>query len=119
MKQINYLILIGCIVWMTFWGGGVYAQNNAALLTGKVTEKGTKQPIVGATVVLKDNDNRTIVGTTTDVEGNYSLRARMQGLKLAVSYTGYKSSGAIAVGDRKTINVQIESTNRHGDFERT
>ncbi|WP_426789836.1 SusC/RagA family TonB-linked outer membrane protein [Sphingobacterium sp. WOUb80] len=111
MKQINYLILIGCIVWMTFWGGGVYAQNNAALLTGKVTEKGTKQPIVGATVVLKDNDNRTIVGTTTDVEGNYSLRARMQGLKLAVSYTGYKSSGAIAVGDRKTINVQIESTN--------
>lgn len=88
----------------------IFAQTTESVLTGRVTDKETKEPIVGATVVLKDNENRTIVGTTTDVEGNYSVRTKIKGLRLVVTSTGFKPSGSIQVADRRTINVQLEST---------
>jgi Outer membrane cobalamin receptor protein len=109
-KQIKFLVLL-FIFFAGLYDSISYGQSTLSLLTGKVTERSSKQPVVGATVVLKDNENRTIVGTMTDVEGNYSLRANnLKGLRLMVTSTGYKSSGAIAVGEKKTINVQIEST---------
>ncbi|WP_241254858.1 SusC/RagA family TonB-linked outer membrane protein [Sphingobacterium sp. DR205] len=106
MKQIKFFVLL--IGFFAGFQSRTYAQN-VSLLIGKVTEKKTNRPVVGATVVLKDNENRTIVGTTTDVEGNYSLRANMKGLKIMVSSTGYKSSVPTLVGERKSINLQIES----------
>lgn len=109
-KQIKFIVLLWTIL-VGVQYNTLYGQSNLELLTGSITEKGTGQPVASATVVLKDNENRTIVGTTSDVEGNYSLRANLKGLRLMVSSTGYKSSGLITIGARKHVNVQIEATN--------
>ncbi|MCA5003836.1 SusC/RagA family TonB-linked outer membrane protein [Sphingobacterium bovistauri] len=88
------------------------AQTTETVIVGKITDKESKEPIPGATVVLKDNENRTIAGTTSDIEGNYSLRTKLKGLRLYVTSTGYEASGNITIGDRRTINVQIQSTSQ-------
>lgn len=81
----------------------------ANLLIGKVTDKSDKGPVSAATVTLVDKDDRTVSSTTTDVEGNYSLLITAKNLKLLVTHMSYKPLKPIEVGDRKTINVQLES----------
>ena len=53
----------------------------AEALTGKVTDSETGEPLVGAQVFVKG----TFVGTTTDVNGSYSLN--VDGSETVVSHT--------------------------------
>jgi len=58
----------------------------AEALTGKVTDSETGEPLVGAQVFVKG----TFVGTTTDVNGSYSLD--VDGSEtVVVAYIGYKT----------------------------
>ena len=66
------------------------------VLTGKVTEKldnGTEDPIIGANVVLVNNQNRYIKGAVTDIDGNYVLQvpADARNLKVRATYIGMKT----------------------------
>lgn len=110
MKNMKLIRLFLFSFLLALSSGAAMAQAQGELLTGRVIDSREKQPIIGATVVLKDSENRTIVGTTTDVEGNYSLRGNLKGLRLMVTSTGYKTSPAITIGQRRTIHVQLEST---------
>ena len=59
------------------------------IIRGQVTDKETKMPLVGATVVLLHSD--PIKGTMTDKDGNFRLEKvalGRQGVK--VTYMGYK-----------------------------
>ena len=108
-RHFNLIIIIIGLIFSLLQLNAV-AQTAERVIVGKITDKETKEPVAGATVVLKDNENRTIAGTTSDIEGNYSLRTKLKGLRLNVTSTGYKPSGNITVGERTNINVQIEST---------
>lgn len=79
------------------------------LLVGKVTDKVDKRPISAATVTLIDKDERTISSTSTDVEGNFSIPVTAKNLKLLITHMSYKPLKPIEVGERTTINVQMES----------
>lgn len=69
------------------------AQNK--VITGKVTETfGTsKEPIMGANVVLVNSQGRYVKGAVTDFDGNYNLQvpADSKNLKIRVSYIGMKT----------------------------
>ena len=94
-------------LWMTFLfciliGIGVNAQT----ITGKVSNsEGTSLP--GVNVVIKG----TTTGTTTDINGNYSLNAS-QGDILVFSYVGMINQ-EITVGSSSNVNVSmsIDATN--------
>lgn len=60
----------------------VHAQNRP--VTGTVVSARDRQPVIGATVLLKN----TAVGTTTDTGGKFSLSAPADGI-LVVSFVGY------------------------------
>ena len=66
-----------------------YAQEYK--LTGKILDATTRQPLIGANVVLMNQyDTTKRVHATTNVEGNFSLQNLRKGsYKLAVSYLGY------------------------------
>ncbi len=83
------------------FSGVVIAQS----ISGTVTDKITGETIIGATVVLKAN---TATGTTTDVDGKYTLNASGSDT-LIVSYIGYASQ-EVAVNNRTTINVLLASS---------
>ena len=70
MKKQIYIIFI-----MLLSAVGMMAQEQ--VLTGKVTEKldnGTQEPIIGANVVLVNNQNRYIKCAVTDIDGNYMIQ---------------------------------------------
>lgn len=71
-----------------------------------MTVKGTvkdsdNNPIIGATVVIKG----TTQGTTTDIDGNYTIQAE-PGQVLEFSYVGMQPS-TVTVGNRNEINITM------------
>ena len=58
----------------------------AETLTGKITDSETGEPLAGAQVFVKG----TFVGTTTDVNGSYSLDVDGNAT-VVVAYIGYKT----------------------------
>ena len=92
---------------------GVVAQAPAGdaaakpTVKGKITDKKTKEAIVGASVSEVDADGRIIKGASTDIEGNYVLRPNSMRSKISISYIGYKTITE-NINNRTTINFQLE-----------
>ncbi len=75
-------------------------------ISGQVTGATDKQSIPGVTIMVKGN---TTTGTTTDINGNYTIQAPSNGL-LVFSYIGMETQ-EIAVNGRKEINVEMAYEN--------
>ncbi|MGM0507445.1 MAG: SusC/RagA family TonB-linked outer membrane protein, partial [Bacteroidota bacterium] len=72
-------------------------------VTGTVTDAETGDPLPGVTVVIQE----TTSGTTTDVDGEYSLVAEPN-QTLVFSYIGYDSE-TVSVDGREVIDVELTS----------
>lgn len=71
-----------------------------------ITVKGTvkdaeNNPVIGATVVVKG----TTIGTTTDIDGNYTINVS-QGQVLEFSYVGMQGS-SVTIGSQNVINITM------------
>ena len=88
------LLVITTIGWQAF------AQS---AVTGKVTDE-AGEPLVGAYVLVKG----TTTGTSTDLDGNYSLPNVRQGAVLVFSSIGYATQ-EVSVGARGVINVTLKN----------
>ena len=62
------------------------AQN--ITVTGTITDATFKEPVIGATVIVKGNASQ---GTVTDIDGNFTLANVPPNATLVVSYVGYAS----------------------------
>ncbi|MGN7787565.1 SusC/RagA family TonB-linked outer membrane protein [Niabella sp. 22666] len=84
------------------------AQDDAAtVVRGKVIDKGSRQPLEGASVSEQDKEGRIIKSTSTDVDGNFVLRVTNPTDSISVTFIGYKTFlGPIRGGT--TINIQLE-----------
>ncbi|MBJ6145321.1 TonB-dependent receptor [Hymenobacter sp. BT559] len=74
---------------------------------GRVTDKKTGEGIPGVTVVLKG----TTKGTTSDLNGNYSITVNAATDVLVFSSVGFAGQ-EVTVGDRALLNVVLEAANR-------
>ncbi len=84
----------------------LFAQETGTI-TGKVTEKKTKEALLGVNVVLKG----TYYGAASDFDGNYRIKNINPGTyNVEVSLIGYKAVkfGAIKVERGKTKQLDIE-----------
>ncbi len=63
-------------------------SDGKGILKGCVTDKNSKEPIIGATIQLVTDLSK---GTTTDIEGNYVLVLDTGKYKILYNYLGYKS----------------------------
>uniref|UniRef100_UPI00404840E5 carboxypeptidase-like regulatory domain-containing protein n=1 Tax=Mariniflexile sp. TaxID=1979402 RepID=UPI00404840E5 len=62
-------------------------------IKGKLLDKETNQPIEYATVLVADNTTlKPIKGTTTDINGNFSLVTTATNFYIEVSFIGYKKA---------------------------
>jgi TonB-linked SusC/RagA family outer membrane protein len=77
------------------------APSASFTVKGRVTDA-DKQPLVGVSVVIKG----TTTGTTTDVEGAYTLSVPDQQAVLVFSFIGYTREEAV-VGNRTTLDMQL------------
>ena len=76
----------------------VWAQQT---ITGTIVDQ-TGEPVMGATVLVKGTTN----GSTTDLDGRYSINNVSPNQVLAVSFIGYASQ-EIPVGNRTVIDITL------------
>lgn len=72
-------------------------------VSGTVTAASDGSPLPGVGVLIKGSNQ----GTTTDVDGNYTLSVKSPEDVLVFSFVGYKAK-EIVVGSKSTINVSLE-----------
>ncbi|MGZ3754032.1 MAG: SusC/RagA family TonB-linked outer membrane protein [Mucilaginibacter sp.] len=76
-------------------------------VTGTVTESGTKDPVIAASVIVKGGPG----GTQTNVNGVFKLTVPDKaGVVLIVKSVGYKAQEVPLVAGKTTYNVALEST---------
>lgn len=69
---------------------------------GTITDQSAGFPLPGVNVIIKD----TSTGTTTDIDGNYTLRVR-NGETIVYSYVGYLSQEVVFTG-QSTIDIALQ-----------
>ena len=73
-------------------------------VSGKVTDTGNNEPLIGANVLLKG----TSTGTITDEEGRYQLNFSQKQATLVVSFVGFQSKSEFITGQENlTQNFQL------------
>jgi TonB-linked SusC/RagA family outer membrane protein len=72
------------------------------VITGVVTDGNTREPLPGVNVVVEG----TIIGTTTDVTGKFSIDTRSPKVVLVFSFVGYTSQ-RIEVAGNLIIDVKL------------
>ena len=84
IKKIIILILVLCSF------VGAYSQTKTTI-RGKVIDQKDKSPIVGATVVESNKENRVVNGTITDIDGNFVYQMKNPANTMKVSVIGYQA----------------------------
>ena len=82
-------------------------SQNVVTLKGKVTDKATGEPLIGVTVIEENADNRILNGTTSDVNGNFTLVISSADPMIRVSYIGYKTI-SLRPGGQSFLNLVLE-----------
>lgn len=114
MKRLRYFGLLVALLLIGF--SEAMAQN--AILTGQVTEmyNGSREPIMGANVVVVNKGGRYLGGSITDMDGNYNLPVptKEKNLIIRFSYVGLKTKD-IPFNGQRTLNVTLESDSEQLD----
>ncbi len=71
-------------------------------IDGQISDRSTGEALVGATVLLKGSNS----GTTTNIDGIFSIAVPSESSVLVVSYTGFETQ-EITVGSQLKINIQM------------
>lgn len=95
----NAVLLLAFLLSMSWISMG---QGKVSTVTGTVTdEKG--EPLIGVNIILKE----TSKGTTTNVDGKYSISINNAQSKLLFSFVSYEPK-EVTVGNQSVINVSLK-----------
>jgi outer membrane receptor protein involved in Fe transport len=87
--------------------GAVLAQD-AYLLSGKITDGTTREPLAGASLLIKN----TISGTVTKPDGSFELKTtRKPPFALLVSFVGYKTQEFDVPSTSQPLAIQLSTQN--------
>lgn len=98
-KSISKLVKWCIFLIFTTISGSLFSQKT---ITGTIMDGGSNDVLIGGSVMIK---NKT-VGTVTDVNGKYSIRALASDI-LVFSYIGMETQ-EVSVGDKTTINLSLK-----------
>lgn len=78
-------------------------------VTGTVTDATDGSPLPGASIIVQGSQEETgsTIGTTTDVDGNYTLRVPENLNTLVVSFVGFLTQ-EVAIDGRTTVNIDLQ-----------
>ncbi|WNH08378.1 SusC/RagA family TonB-linked outer membrane protein [Thalassobellus suaedae] len=96
----NKITILICIVLCTLFSAPVQAQEKK--VSGTILDT-AGQPLPGVNIIIKGTQR----GTSTDFDGNFSIRANEADI-LVISYLGFVTK-EIAVKGKSTINVSLDS----------
>jgi outer membrane receptor protein involved in Fe transport len=95
--------VIFMLVMLLVTGVAVHAQS--IVVSGTVTDKTTKQPIPGVSVIIKGKT----VGSSTDLKGQFSFNTTEKApFTLVVSYVGFQSQEREITGSASNLSFELE-----------
>ena len=97
MKYILYILILLPI--------STFSQDKISGVVMEANEKNEHIPLFGANVYWLD----TAVGTTTDLDGNFTIPYSTAYKKLVISYVGYKTD-TLNITEPKAIHHLLEAT---------
>ncbi len=101
LKTHQVILRVLCLfTFIAFTAMTVKAQTT---VTGNVTGP-EGEPLIGVTILA----DGTTTGTTTDIDGNYTLKVPEGVTALAFSYTGYKRE-VVEINGRSSIDLQMDT----------
>ena len=92
-------ILLSLILLVLLVSAG-YAQRT---ITGIITDSGN-EPLIGVNILVEG----TSTGTTTDLDGSFSIEVPDQGAVLQISYIGFETT-TLAIGESNELNVILKT----------
>ncbi|MDB4443225.1 SusC/RagA family TonB-linked outer membrane protein [Saprospiraceae bacterium] len=101
MKFKIYIPKKGFLLFLAFLLVGFYT-NGQRTITGVLTDAKNGETLIGANILIEGTDT----GTTTDIDGAYTLDIPEGATNLVFSYTGFTTK-VITIGASNIINVQM------------
>ncbi|MDI1353772.1 MAG: TonB-dependent receptor [bacterium] len=98
-STVTYLLVSTCIVLGSCHN--LFAQN----VSGKIRDTKTKEPVIGAVVLIKG----TTQGTSTDADGNFSIPSPALPFTLSISNIGYIPFELAVASLAKPFNLKMKS----------
>jgi len=100
MFIINKILLLFVVA--VLFSSGLFAQHGQIKVSGVVTDSETGEGLPGVSVFVKG----TINGTSTDIDGKYTITFNNAESTIAFSYIGYKTEEVNYSGNN-TINISL------------
>lgn len=100
MKNQKLIIAMLCAVFFSFGA-------SAKVVKGKVTDASSNQPLIGATVTIKNSK----IGTTTNIDGVYSINVPSEESILVVKMIGYIRQEK-KVGSHMALDFKLNANNQ-------
>jgi len=97
-----YLKLFSLIIPILF---GTTLQSIAQSIDGRVTDSNTGEPLAGASILEVGTTN----GTSTDADGEFSLRLRDSEYEIRVSFIGYRTETVSFSESDSYLNIELTS----------
>jgi len=98
------LFLKNLWVLLVFATLGLQAQTT---VSGQILDGDNGETLIGANVIISG----TTVGTSTDIDGNFSLTSDQPlPWDLEISYTGFNSQNVAITGPTSNLNISMESS---------
>ncbi|MFD1819711.1 Outer membrane receptor proteins, mostly Fe transport [Pseudarcicella hirudinis] len=80
------------------------AQDNLILISGKIIDKDSKEPLIGAGIQVKG----TVTGSITDSKGAFALKTKLKfPFKLVFSYVGYATQEFEVKSLSDQLNIEL------------
>lgn len=76
-------------------------------ISGQVLDRDTQEPLIGATVLITDGSGKGDKGTTTDLDGKFSLRISRKE-SITVSFIGYEAVSKQILKAEKNIIIELK-----------
>lgn len=111
IKMKKLLLIFFFVLGLLFGGlGQVYAQSGVGKLAGKVIDASTKEPLIGANVVIVGSE----LGAATNVDGKYFVLNIVPGTyEVKVSFVGYSpkviKNVRVVAGITYELNVELQT----------
>ncbi len=104
----NIYMIKKLFVWVVFLGATQWAMAQTGEIRGKIIEKATGEPMVGANIVIES----ITMGTTADLDGNYSMKVTPGTYTVKVSFVSYNSVEVtdvkVEAGKTAEANIAME-----------
>lgn len=109
MKNATYIFCFVLGLQLLF-SAPIQAQEKT-IISGTISDN-TGEPLVGATVIERDKDNRTLSSAITDFNGNFNISVKNENNKLIFRYVGFTEKSLIP-GTRRVLKIVLEEDKRN------